>query len=205
MGRGSEGVHLQRPPLPLLQSCPWLRGGGAGTASAFNPLPPLIQPCPSSTLVFREPTHKEKNTTGLTGLVDRTHYQLNQVQSAFRADQVTDTSIMVMVSYNSNEKQAARQIYATLKVSGINAWTDCYNFPQTINKTAEDSTVIVVFYSQSYQNSSNCEHEALYSLQLNKKQVFALVQRRFFASRLARVYSSRTPKLQLLWRNRVRF
>ena len=92
---------------------------------------------------------------------------------------------MVMVSYSWNEKEPARQIYAALKASGINAWIDYYNMtyannlPQTMGETVEDSTVIVVCYSEAYQNSSNCRQEALYSFQLKKKQVFAKVQEDF--------------------------
>ena len=107
------------------------------------------------------------------------------MQLAYGTDQVTDTTNMVMVSYSWNEKEPARQIYAALKASGINAWIDYYNMtyannlPQTMGETVEDSTVIVVCYSEAYQNSSNCRQEALYSFQLKKKQVFAKVQEDF--------------------------
>ncbi|XP_063722248.1 uncharacterized protein LOC134848661 [Symsagittifera roscoffensis] len=124
----------------------------------------------------------------LTALVNQVHVELRQAQLEYGTNQVTDTTNMVMVSYSWNEKEPARNIYAALKASGINAWIDYYNMtyannlPQAMGETVEDSTVIVICYSQAYQNSQNCRQEALYSFQLKKKQVFAKVQENFKAT-----------------------
>ncbi|XP_063712157.1 uncharacterized protein LOC134840325 [Symsagittifera roscoffensis] len=127
-------------------------------------------------------------TPDLTALVNQVHVELRQAQLEYGTKQVTDTTNMVMVSYSWNEKKPARHIYAALKASGINAWIDYYNMtdannlPQAMGETVEDSSVIVVCFSQAYQNSQNCRQEALYSLQMKKKQVFAKVQEDFAPS-----------------------
>ena len=136
---------------------------------------------------FSEPQQYE-TTPDLTALVNQVHVELRQAQLEYGTKQVKDTTNMVMVSYSWNEKEPARNIYAALKASGINAWIDYYNMtyannlPQAMGETVEDSTVIVICYSQAYQNSQNCRQEALYSFQLKKKQVFAKVQDNFKAT-----------------------
>ncbi|XP_075265527.1 uncharacterized protein LOC142357920 [Convolutriloba macropyga] len=95
------------------------------------------------------------------------------------------TKNLVMVSYSWDQKYPARRIYHALKKNGINAWIDVYNmtyannFAETLGEVVENTTVQVVCFSQSYQNSFNCRQEALYAFQLQKKQVFAKVQEDF--------------------------
>ena len=92
---------------------------------------------------------------------------------------------MVMISYNWAHQDVALSLYHNLTANGVNTWIDVYNMSsannlaQAMGETIESAKMVLICFSEAYQKSLNCQHEALYAFDLKKTLVFAKFQEDF--------------------------
>jgi len=85
---------------------------------------------------------------------------------------------MIMISYCHNDEQIVKRIYQDLDTRGYKVWIDFKNMGNKIYRdmslAVEQSKVIIVCGSSSYQSSESCERELSYALQ-HKKCIVPLI------------------------------
>ena len=78
----------------------------------------------------------------------------------------------IMISYNWDHQVIAERIKAKLKEDGFRTWMDIDfmmgNMAERMAEAVENASVVLVFMSEQYENSRNCQGEAQYADLLQK-------------------------------------
>eukprot|EP00043_Microstomoeca_roanoka_P019989 m.233359 g.233359 ORF g.233359 m.233359 type:complete len:643 (+) comp17082_c6_seq9:129-2057(+) len=104
-------------------------------------------------------------------------WQINRVSKPAAQDVQarTVTSDQVMVSYCWANQELVLHARSFLQAQGIRTWMDVDEMAgstlETMSRAVETSSVILVFFSKAYKNSTSCRTEAEYAYQLRKKLI----------------------------------
>ena len=131
---------------------------------------PVVLPEPQATAEF---VHTHYTVTRLTFVGPKKLFDDFGVPLRYKFD--------CMISYDWKQQELVRNVYMDLNMKSLKIWFDIWggmegNTNDAMATAVEDSKVVVVFLSNEYQTSVNCQLEFRYAIARGKPIIFIMTQ-----------------------------
>lgn len=107
-----------------------------------------------------------------------------------------------MISYQWSSQQLVKKIFMNLYMKNLSIWFDVWGYMQGCTYDAmataiECSKVIVVFLSNKYQSSKNCQLEFKYAIARGKPFIFVIVEDNVILEPWLKPFFDQSPKFEI--------